>query len=103
MAIHTPLQAYLLHKLITLGEQSVQEPAACGLAVHPHQRIVGRAGDEITARRFLAVPPTRLDALATCEQRKRAGVMRSGADLLERPRRIEQPERPLAWRLRQLA
>ena len=38
------------------------------IAIDPHNRAVGRFGDEIIAAQIVAVPPTGLDALGTILQ-----------------------------------
>ena len=80
----------------------MQKPPAqrAALAVHPHQNVVGCAGDEVVARDVAAVPPARLDALGPGEEPQGSAAVRRGADLLERLRRRQQPERSQGERAR---
>ena len=77
------------------GKEAVQIPPAAlaALAVDPEQRLGRIACDEILAGDIDAIPPARLDALATGEQSERPVVLRDVFDLCEAARRIEDPER----------
>src|SRR5215831_5949305 len=79
-------------------------PAAlAALAVDPEQRLGGIARDEILAGDIVTVPPARLDALGTGEERERPIVLRDAFDLPEPARRIEHPQRTRQRQPRPLA